>query len=308
MASCKSQPSPKPEPPKPEPPKHSLIEPEDVVDHYLCYTLLTAGFPGTKAILHDQFYPDRTTPNDIWDHTLLCNPVQKTVLPENPTVTERGAEVLGQARPRSAEVQERPLLHPDAHLVCYNMPDDFVEDKFKNLMFSNQLTWDDKERKRKELPFKVRQESKLCLPTGKKKLNDPEPPQIPTNMDHYKCYSGDGEGEAHTVWLVDQIFPEGKKFTLKEPKMICNPVEKIRKKKPAPGEKPKQDQDKKKPNPKAPQLVNGEVHLVCYPLEPPTFQQDTFRILNQFENAQITTRRAFWLCVPSTKRIVPPPK
>lgn len=207
---------------------------------------------------------------------------------------------------------KRPFLNKAAHLVCYHIPEDISE---KKVLISNQFTWDPKDKKRKEVPFTIKKAYMLCVPSGKKPAESPEPPKIPQDdvLDHFKCYQGNGgPGLLHRkVRLVDQFIPKGKEFFVEEPRVLCNPVEKtvIPSEPTATGARGNQEGQqshakKESAKPEEPHLLHKEAHLVCYPPEEALDIAKTVNIVNQLEpkQAKISTKRTLLLCVPSTKR------
>jgi hypothetical protein len=102
----------------------------------------------------------------------------------------------------------------------------------------------------------------------------------PVPQNHFKCYSVDGTRLDTTVNLADQ-FGEGATF-VREPKFLCNPVNK---------------NGEGTPSPLA--------HLVCYQIKVVAQKRDVL-VNNQFGQAELTVRNSEILCVPSNKLPCPP--
>jgi len=141
------------------------------------------------------------------------------------------------------------------------------------------------------------QQRYLALPSGKQIIKDKgkppkTPPDIPTNIDHFKCYTVDPKTAPTfngTYQLRDQfVLTEIKKLI---PRLLCNPVEKQ-----VEGE------------PSRP-MLHDFAHLVCYDISVASYS-DTVRIANQFEpkgSVPLDIRGPVFLCVPSTKTIIKAP-
>lgn len=230
-------------------------EQEEVLDHFLCYRIGGNAIRNVK--LEDQFLIESKTIK-TGDRLYLCNPVEKT---------------------KGKRKVERKRLN--SHLVCYQIPSDTVD---KKLLVTNQLVPDGAKLELKSARY-------LCLPSGKAlnwKRGDPEP-EIPTDLDHFKCYSPKtttGAKQTVTVHLKDQFVDADFDVSLKDPD-VCNPVDKT-----LLNDNGKEENTAKRQHPDA--------HLVCYLLE--LTHQQTARIKNQFEGVRVTTEAATRLCVPSVKQ------
>jgi hypothetical protein len=95
--------------------------------------------------------------------------------------------------------------------------------------------------------------------------------------DHFKCYSVTGPRVNVRASLTDQF--ESATALVKEPKLLCNPVDKN-------GEG----------------IPNPSAHLVCYEIEEPRFQPRDVSVNNQFGQAPLKVKAPELLCVPSTKK------
>ena len=243
--------------PRPVPTTVDWHDQEAVLDHYLCYTI--EGGVNQHVKLKDQF-PIDPKPIHVVKRLYLCNPVEKTY-------EERKVE----------------RKHLESHLVCYEFLEEQVQ---RQLTVTNQIT-------PKGARIDTDHTRALCLPTGKtKRLHDPAPPAIPTDVDHFKCYAPkiktpDQPPRHRPVHLHDQFVDTD--FTMvRENPDVCNPVDKTL--------LDKEGKEKKDPV----QRKHPDAHLVCYLLDAKPHAQHV-RIHNQFEDTLVTTKDATRLCVPSTK-------
>jgi hypothetical protein len=240
----------------------SWREQEDVLDHFLCYTI--EGSVKQDVKLNDQF-PIESKPIKVVKRLYLCNPVEKTY------------------RDRTVERK-----HLASHLVCYEIP----QDKFERAVtVANQILPEGG-------PLSVDHARYLCLPSGKSKgePSKKEPkkkeykkPKIPTDLSHFKCYGPKITGKEGPpqlgMHLHDQFVNEDFKLATDQPD-LCNPVDKTLLK----------DGEEKKTF----KQLHPDAHLVCYLLAPKPHAEDV-RIKNQFEDTIVRTSYATRLCVPSTK-------
>jgi hypothetical protein len=173
-------------------------DPEDVLDHFRCYSPEAVGDPIGPVVLRDQFGSE-TFPTGFPQD--LCNPAQKSVL--------GGPPAPG-------------LVNPDAHLVCYS--GDFSPFEPRVVVVSNQFGTD---------ALQVLAPSRLCLPSSKAAeppfgpLPDPPPlGDIEQRLDHFMCYSVNGALVPPPVELQDQFVTS--QVALSPAEALCNPVEKDR--------------------------------------------------------------------------------
>lgn len=120
----------------------------------------------------------------------------------------------------------------------------------------------------------------LALPTEKSGFG------APTNLDHFKCYQATGAPVSARVDLNDQFHGEPGVLVF-EPKLFCNPVEKIHG-----GVTP---------------IQNPVDHLVCYNIRGNPFAAQV-QARNQFGPQNLIVESADLLCVPSLKLAVMPLK
>lgn len=106
-----------------------------------------------------------------------------------------------------------------------------------------------------------------------------------TPLDHYKCYKAkdlkNPKFQSAAVALSDQF--ESEDAEVKKPFLVCNPVEKN-------GEG----------------ISNSVDHLACYKIKSPKLvSQPKVEIVNQLGTVQLQAKKAFLLCVPSSKQVLP---
>lgn len=108
------------------------------------------------------------------------------------------------------------------------------------------------------------------------------------NLDHYKCYKvkdlKNPKFAKTTVTLSDQ-FPNDGATLLKKPFLFCTPVDKN-------GEG----------------IINMVDHLTCYKIKAPKLDKSlrpNVEVMNQLGTIQLNAKKAFLLCVPSEKTLIP---
>jgi len=109
------------------------------------------------------------------------------------------------------------------------------------------------------------------------------------NLDHYKCYKvkdlKNPKFEKTSVTLTDQFGINDGIFEAKKPFLFCNPVD-------------KNDEG----------ILNTDDHLSCYKVKGPRLQaadRPNVEIVNQLGTLQLQAKKAFLLCLPSTKTVLP---
>jgi hypothetical protein len=145
----------------------------------------------------------------------------------------------------------------------------------------------------------------LAVPSGKvwpvPVTNLPPPPNVPTDIDHFKCYLASGRAIDRRVLLKDQFFQdtrEGVLAAVLQPLLFCNPVKKVVVN-PSTGLSTTTD------------ITHPLDHLACYVTTRRNFQS-TLLYDNQFspQLAGLRVSSPDFLCVPSLKLrwfVVPPP-
>ncbi len=236
---------------------------EAVLNHFLCYRIKETKFGPLPLSLQDQF-SEKPLPRVVTLRRLLCNPASKK---------EEGKE-----DPHAPSAG-------DAHLVCYMIPNDPLDAQVR---VTNQLY-------RKEQPLRLFTERYLCVPSGKQLIRDEEnppqePPPIPTDIDHFKCYSFKRAPTRLGTYLVkDQLDDDDHKIPISglRAAFLCNPVDKEKN-----GEPPTR-------------RIHDFAHLVCYDFNyhASDVRSATVRIANQLEtpNSNLHIRGPDYLCIPSTK-------
>ena len=110
------------------------------------------------------------------------------------------------------------------------------------------------------------------------------------NLDHYKCYKVKDLKNPKfvrntTATLTDQFGINDGIVEAKKPFVFCNPVDKN-------GEG----------------ILNTDDHLTCYKVKGPKLlpgSRPNLEIVNQLGTLQLQAKKAFLLCLPSTKTILP---
>jgi hypothetical protein len=179
-----------------------------------------------------------------------------------------------------------PINQKDAHLLQYRIgpvPATFAKRRVevKN-QFGSQI-------------LEVRRPETLAVPSSKSTTGTPGAP--PTLLDHFECYPvGDGGEDddddtsagftPRTVVLKDQFKEETVRVT--RPSALCNPVEKTRDGKVTP-------------------IGSAKEHLVCYAIKAAKAKRLDVTVRNQFGDTRLRVGDPASLCVPSEKRVLPPP-
>ncbi|MGQ0639063.1 MAG: DUF7450 family protein, partial [Nitrososphaerota archaeon] len=181
---------------------------------------------------------------------------------------------------------------PVTHMVGYKInlkgddDDDDDEDMIiARVLVSNQFG---------DITLDVKEEKLLLVPSTMNHVFSPAPLET-TLLDHFKCYNADvtegtPEFEKRIVFLADQF--ETKRFEVKAPKLLCNPVQKIH-------------------DGSTSEINDSENHLLCYDVKSakgePKHQKRSVFTNNQFGPEQLDTIRETELCVPSKKTILEQP-
>ena len=236
------------------------------LDHFYCYFGPGPIQPVTVTLL-DQFdsvdHPEQITDLRI---VLFCNPVQKT--------TSDG---------RVTQIQ-----HPADHLAMYLInPQPIIP---RVVVIRNQFGTQLLDTGRAVL---------LAVPSGKVFPITPPitPPAIPTDLDHFKCYSASGRALRQPVLLKDQFSVDGVLAGVLQPILFCNPVQKTVTTSPTVG-------------PITTPITNPVAHLACYVTTRRPSPSRTLLYKNQFSTdvQQLTVSNPEILCVPSFKlRFAEPP-
>ena len=136
----------------------------------------------------------------------------------------------------------------------------------------------------------VRRPVRLLVPASKSiPPDDPlPPPEIGSiDVDHFLCYNVRQKGDRFRgqVLLADQFNPDFVLFDMRQPRRLCNPVDKN-------GEG----------------IKHPESHLLCFTVRPargeaPVEEVEGIVVNDQFRGGEVRTRRIEELCVPSTKTL-----
>jgi len=179
-----------------------------------------------------------------------------------------------------------PSEHPEHHLTLYHFNPDPKEKPIRGrVIVANQFG---------KQQLKIESARILAVPTAKfpgvQRREDldsaQKSPEIPDDLDHYKCYYATGQApDPGVVGLFDQFETYTLNHKLGEPILFCNPVEKT------------------DPAGNTFEIKNREDHLTCYQISVLTEHDNPAWIYNQFfpEGTFINAHRANILCVPSKK-------
>jgi hypothetical protein len=232
--------------------------PTAVLDHYLCYFPDEIAFnPPNNVGVIDQF--KLPPPVAFVQREYLCNPVEKW----------------------HGWWRHYPIKRENAHLFCYRFDRKPVTGRVD---VSNQLdpSWFATQK------LALQESWMLCLPAGKGSAENPNPPPIPTDLDHFKCYSvKPDDPTADSVDLKDQFLPKRVTVDVRNAAFLCNPAEKRKAGKTWPP-------------------GHTDAHLVCYFISLSLPQPQKKHVANQFEPNFVVnvTKNPPILCVPSTKKVI----
>ena len=114
-------------------------------------------------------------------------------------------------------------------------------------------------------------------------------PASAQNLDNFKCYKAkdlkNPKFASQTVALEDQFGVNDGDFEAKKPFLFCNPA-----------------------SVNGGTIVNMVDHLTCYKIKGPKLdktQRPNVEVANQLGTIQVQAKKAFLLCVPSSKTIIP---
>ncbi len=217
--------------------------PSPGLDHFKCYPAEADRDVDAEVTLVDQFGGGRYKVHRA-DH--FCNPVEKV---HNDAVT--------------------PIRDRDAHLELYRVEAQTGAEP-RQVTVSNQFGEGQR--------ITAHQPVLLAVPTQKIEPGGHPPPR---GLDHLLCYEAEGEQTSVLLELRDQFGFEPE-VQLLEPRLLCNPAEKVHDGKETPVENPKD-------------------HLTCYGLEGPQMQASA-QVRNQFGEEFLGLQPSDLLCVPSRKR------
>jgi hypothetical protein len=213
------------------------------VDHFKCYESTQPNVRQRSVSLRDEFGQRRSR---LLRTRQLCNPVSKN---------------------------QGKLLHPRAHLVCYQTRDQNPRFVRRTVLVSNQFG---------QRKLTVLRPNRLCVPSLKRKTagalpSKPDPARL---VDHFRCYDVTAGPATETVTLVDQF--RTSKTQVLQVKQLCNPVRK--------NNEP---------------VRRAASHLVCYSIrDDKAFNPLAVRVRNQFGRAALRVRRPQTLCLPSFTKVI----
>ena len=139
-----------------------------------------------------------------------------------------------------------------------------------------------------QIVLKVKRADRLLVPASKSHSQLlPQPDPNAMNLDHFLCYTVKPRGtRTDLVVRVKDQFGPARRFRVKGPRRLCNPVDK-----------------------RLEGIKNPEDHLVCYsarpaPQEPKQDEIDGLFVNDQFGPGRLDTKQERELCVPSRKEIL----
>jgi hypothetical protein len=248
-------------------PAGAAVQPAGL-DHFLCYNASSppgsAGFPLTpqRAKLKNQFGSFRARVSPF--PNLHCNPVEKTVIPDDGT-----------------EPIITPIRRPKAHLLCY--PISTREQPNRIVVARNQFG---------KAKLRIGQPDSLCLPTWKNPTAPP-PTLQPRGLDHFVCYPAEYLDPAASAFkpptqiaLKDQFAAEPVPVQVGPPGRLCVPTAKTV------GD-PAVTYGVTHPN----------AHLVCFQVTPTPHPASVID-QNQFGTDQVLIGETRGLCLPSFKKLL----
>jgi len=176
------------------------------------------------------------------------------------------------------------LLDPDTHFASYGLAPDTGHAVVELITVSDAIG---------STVVDTVKVDRLLVPSAKS-LDGPPLPPDPTahDVDHFKCYSVTVPSGAPTpykdaeVVLQDQFTGAPRRFSLKKPRLLCNPVDKN-------GEG----------------IKNADGHLLCYKVKPAQGELKHEKrvgvyMANQFGGHQLDTKKEELLCMPAVIRLL----
>lgn len=239
------------------------------VDHQLCYTVTHGKYRIPPAVeLFNQFSPHGFVPRINPLPAIHCNPVEKIIV--NP-----------------AGNKKFPIKNPAAHLLCFHMTAAKPQPTPK-VIVTNQFG---------SAELIPGQPNLLCLPSWKGLTGPPhhKVPQ-PPGLSHFTCYpvklapGSKGYLPPPGILLQDEFAGSAGPTQVQVPPVpqeLCLPTAKTVGK-------------------KITKIVNRAAHLLCFGVTP-TPKKPRVWDQNQFGTSPMAIVRTKWLCLPSTKVLVPPP-
>ena len=252
--------------------------PTATLDHFKCYQAEGQSV-NDLVFLRDQFgVADKTFERDIVTQAkFFCNPTRKV------HVTAGAVIQVG-------------INNPDAHLTWYEIKP-ALNQQFqpRQVVVTNQFVPNGQQ-------LTVIKPRFLAVPTQKVSVDDnPTDHGSPEGLDHFKCYQVEGAPLVkESAQLSDQfnLANTGDTFKVMRATYLCNPVAKFH----FTG-----FDGENGPQYTFAQIQHPNDHLMCYSLLPTTSAAHKLGVNNQFGSPQqLNTIQTKLLCVPSTKRVVPP--
>jgi hypothetical protein len=241
------------------------------VDHQLCYTAAGKFHPPAAGAVRliNQFSPNGFVPTIQPGMVLHCNPVTKIIN------FPAGQKVYKATNPR-AHLACLPIALPAGTTVP--TPKVQVGNQFGQAILY------------------LSQPNLLCLPSWKGVNGPPNlKPTTPPGLNHFTCYpvkdfSNGGYKPPGPVLLKDQFSTKPVPVQVNPvPQELCLPTTKI---------------VKTAAGTKTYKIIDPVTHLLCFggpktPFKPKVWDE------NQFGTSVVHIKATKWLCLPSTKKIVP---
>jgi len=242
------------------------------VDHQLCYTASGKFAPptGSKVTLFNQFAPNGFTPVLKPYAVMHCNPVLKVIK------TSVGQKSYVPTNPR-------------AHLACVPMSLPLgTTQKLPKVYVKNQFG---------AAVLYLSQPNLFCLPSWKSLTGPPNlKPTTPPGLNHFTCYpvkdfSNGAYKPPGAVYLRDEFSSTLVPVQVNPiPKELCLPTKKVIQ---SPGT-----------GTKIYPILDPVTHLLCFQVTKTPFKPKVWDE-NQFGTSVMTITATKWLCLPSTKKVLP---
>jgi hypothetical protein len=237
------------------------------VDHQLCYTGVGKfKIPHTATGAPLVVLKNQFSPNGF---TPIIQP--GLALHCNPVAKT----VLGGTAPKTYKI-----TNPAAHLACLPLKPTQQQPTYK-VQVTNQFG---------SATLVTQQPNLLCLPSWKSLTGPPmKKLKTPPGLSHFTCYPVDMTGGGYkppAVLLRDEFNPKPVAAQVSPvPQELCVPTEKIVGK-------------------RIYKILDPVPHLLCFTVTPTRIKPRVWDE-NQFGTSVVKIRATKWLCVPSTKQIIP---
>jgi len=176
------------------------------------------------------------------------------------------------------------MLDPDTHFTSYAIAPDSAHARVELITVTDAIG---------STVVDTVKVGRLLVPSAKSLVGPPlAPDPAAHDVDHFKCYGVSVPIGAPTpfksveVLLQDQFTGAPRRFSLKKPRLLCNPVD-------------KNDEG----------IKNEDGHLLCYKVKPAKGELKHERrigvyVANQFGGQQLDTKKEELLCMPAVIRLL----